>query len=221
MDKETVIYHGGPVKIPNPNILLGRINIDFGQGFYTTTDYEMAAKWASMRATSIVNQYVLNPCGLNIVHLVADKGWLDYVSGNRGFSDKTIDDSGVDVVIGPTADDKLFGTLERYWNKEYSTEETLKILQLGNLHEQIVLKTSKAIRQLTFEKSYSLSENEIKHYRKLTEISRNEANRRYKEINDKIDFVGHKMTPLKSLETQNIFFDKEVDYDRDETIESR
>ena len=37
------VFHGSNIAIPNPNLYAGR-DIDFGQGFYTTEDYDMACK---------------------------------------------------------------------------------------------------------------------------------------------------------------------------------
>jgi hypothetical protein len=33
------LYHGSNVEVKEPNILVGRRTLDFGQGFYTTSDY--------------------------------------------------------------------------------------------------------------------------------------------------------------------------------------
>ena len=40
------LYHGSTVTVKNPSLRLGRKNTDFGKGFYTTTDFDQAARWA-------------------------------------------------------------------------------------------------------------------------------------------------------------------------------
>ena len=40
------LYHTGAVEIREPDILRGRKNADFGQGFYLTPDMEFARRWA-------------------------------------------------------------------------------------------------------------------------------------------------------------------------------
>ena len=36
------IYHGSNQKVATPSILIGRKNLDFGCGFYTTSDFDQA-----------------------------------------------------------------------------------------------------------------------------------------------------------------------------------
>lgn len=33
-----IVYHGSFIEVKNPDILIGRTDIDFGQGFYVTMD---------------------------------------------------------------------------------------------------------------------------------------------------------------------------------------
>ena len=44
------LYHGSTVTVKNPSLRLGRKNTDFGKGFYTTTDFDQAARWARIRS---------------------------------------------------------------------------------------------------------------------------------------------------------------------------
>ena len=43
------LYHGSTVTVRRPNIQKGRRKTDFGKGFYTTTSFEQAAKWAVLK----------------------------------------------------------------------------------------------------------------------------------------------------------------------------
>ena len=40
------LYHGSIVAVHEPKILTPARTLDFGKGFYTTTDFEQAKKWA-------------------------------------------------------------------------------------------------------------------------------------------------------------------------------
>lgn len=40
------LYHGSTVAVRRPNVQKGRKATDFGKGFYTTTSFEQARKWA-------------------------------------------------------------------------------------------------------------------------------------------------------------------------------
>lgn len=44
------LYHGSNVEIRNPKILESDRKLDFGTGFYLTTSYEQAEKWAVLTA---------------------------------------------------------------------------------------------------------------------------------------------------------------------------
>ena len=43
------LYHGSTTVVRHPNIKRGRKKTDFGKGFYTTTNFEQAAKWANLK----------------------------------------------------------------------------------------------------------------------------------------------------------------------------
>ena len=48
-------YHTGTVEIPLPDICHGRVNADFGQGFYLTPDVDFTYRWA--RKDAVVNEF--------------------------------------------------------------------------------------------------------------------------------------------------------------------
>lgn len=41
-----IIYHGSTVYVEKPEIIVGENFLDFGVGFYTTTSYQQAERWA-------------------------------------------------------------------------------------------------------------------------------------------------------------------------------
>ena len=41
-----IIYHGSTVYVKKPKIIAGENFLDFGVGFYTTTSYQQAERWA-------------------------------------------------------------------------------------------------------------------------------------------------------------------------------
>ena len=48
------LYHTGNVEIRVPDLLRGRKNADFGQGFYLTPDREFTYRWAAADAVAAV-----------------------------------------------------------------------------------------------------------------------------------------------------------------------
>ena len=44
-----IVYHGSNMVVNVPKIIKANRTLDFGNGFYTTTSKEQAAKWASIK----------------------------------------------------------------------------------------------------------------------------------------------------------------------------
>jgi hypothetical protein len=76
-----------------------------------------------------------------------DIHWLRFVSRNRN---ERIDDSGVDVVAGPVANDNTMPVLNLYFKGAYTEEEALRRLVSQRLKDQYAMKTEAAISVLRF-----------------------------------------------------------------------
>lgn len=163
------LYHGSNAIVKKPDLSLSREDIDFGIGFYLTTDINMAKKWASSKAKSIVNTYSICTDNLNIYTFSLDKEWLEYIRACREYGDEIQEIKNryneYDILIGPTADDKLFDTVQQYLDGELSSETAVKYLNVAGYANQIVLKTQKAVDAITFVTSkelYGLEKQQIK-----------------------------------------------------------
>lgn len=177
-----VVYHGSSIEVKKPDIMIGHTNIDFGQGFYVTKDKRMAEKWATGKTTSINNMYELNLDKLNIITLGLTQQWLDFIAYNRGYSDQSFNISEVDVIIGPTADDRMFNTVMNYLSGTITAQQAIKYLNVAGFSKQIVLKSNKSLDNLTF-----LDSKEIIGYQKdilvnNAKMERIEANNRLTEM---------------------------------------
>ena len=154
------LYHGSTVIVKNPSIRQGRANTDFGKGFYTTIDYEQAARWAQIRreragaGNAIVSVYtiddgILKRNDLNIMQYSgATVEWLDFVVANRRYA--PIHD--YDIVLGPVANDNLYATISMYENGELSAEAAIVQLKTHVLFNQVSFHTQTAIVNLRFVK---------------------------------------------------------------------
>ena len=169
------VYHGTSMKIEHADLSKSRTDVDFGIGFYLTQNKGMAKKWAANKATSVINEYELNLEGLNVVKLNLDEQWLNFVSYNRGFGNIEFNTDGIDVIIGPTADDKLFGTLEQYFDGAISAEQAIRYLNVAGFSNQIVLKTEKAINNLSYLSHQKLNKQEQYATKKEAQFERNVA----------------------------------------------
>ena len=159
------LYHVGFNVIEKPDLLRGRKNADFGQGFYLSNDLDFSNKWAreSSDADSILNHYEIDLNGLNVKEFKRDNEWFNYIFKNRnGFEDIYKD---YDVIIGPIANDTIFDTWGIITSGYVSEKRALKALINGPEYIQIAIKTNKALEKLKFIKSEIMDKKIINSYR--------------------------------------------------------
>ena len=109
------LYHGSNVKIEAIRLDLCSPYKDFGKGFYLTTLYEQAKKYAMRfllrKQKAYINEYILDDDihNFNIkIFKSYDEEWLDYVGKCR----KGIQTGTYDIVEGGIANDKVFNTID-------------------------------------------------------------------------------------------------------------
>ena len=152
-----ILYHGSNLEVKEPKIIKSKRLLDFGTGFYLTTDYEQAKKWA-FRTTSrreegapAITVFSFDENELEKLDVLtfegANKEWLRYISANR--TDKTAEDS-YDIVIGPVANDQAIRTVNNYLKGYFDEEIAIQLLLPQNLKEQVVFKTKKALDMLKY-----------------------------------------------------------------------
>lgn len=152
------LYHGSNIAVQNPKIIKSDRRLDFGTGFYLTSDKAQAERWAEltrMRRNSgnaIVSVFELDENileSLNVLHFQkADKAWLEYVTANRKNIPLKNDD--YDIVIGPVANDKTMPVISLYFSGIYDIDETIKRLLPQKLSNQYTFKTEKSLFDLKF-----------------------------------------------------------------------
>lgn len=152
------LYHGSTVVVKQPNIRIGRKNTDFGKGFYTTTDFDQAARWARIRSkragtdVAIVSVYeiddnILQNKDLNIMEYHrATEQWLNFVVNNR----RTTPLHDYDIVLGPVANDNLYATISMYENGQLSVEAAIVQLNTHVLYNQVSFHTKEALSQIKY-----------------------------------------------------------------------
>lgn len=153
-----LLYHGSNVEVSNPQILESDRRLDFGKGFYLTSSFEQAKRWAELtvkrretgKATVSVFEFDENSVSdLKILHFTqAQKEWLEYVSMNR--KNQIIPNDNYDIVIGPVANDRTMPVISLYFAEIYDIEETIKRLMPQKLCDQYTFRTEKAIKKLKF-----------------------------------------------------------------------
>jgi len=150
------LYHGSYTVVSEPKILTSVRMLDFGSGFYTTTDKEQAIKFTgkfiSLGKNRILNIYEYNEVEarntLSILEFMkADTNWLRYVVANRSGTGK---DDDFDIVTGPVANDKVYEVIDGFELGDYSEEEAIGRLLTFRLTDQVVFKTQKSLQFIRY-----------------------------------------------------------------------
>lgn len=147
---EIKVYHGSDCEVRVPSFGRGRDDADFGRGFYVTSDLIMAEKWASRKKRAVVNEYLLNTDELRSHVFLLDEEWLHFVIQNRTGNSLGILLPESDLLIGTTADDKLFATIEQYGDGFIDTQTAIAILNCIKVGQQICIRelSSDRIKEL-------------------------------------------------------------------------
>ena len=151
------LYHGSTVAVKNPSIRPGRPNADFGKGFYTTSNYEQAVRWAHIKQEreeaqrAVVSVYefdetLLDRPDLNIRRFTgADEPWLLFVTDCR--KSRRHD---YDLVQGPVANDKVFTTVNLFESGVLSAEAAILQLKAYKTYDQLSFHSERVIVTLKF-----------------------------------------------------------------------
>lgn len=147
-----ILYHGSHVEVRNPQLLQNQRELDFGKGFYTTTDFEQAKAWARRTAKirksaeACVNIYMCEEEPLKSLHMLKfeepDARWLHYVAANRRGEAQ---EENYDLILGPVANDQTMPVLILYLDGYLTEDEAIARLLPQKLKDQIVFKTERAL----------------------------------------------------------------------------
>ena len=154
-----ILYHGSDRIISEPDLLHSRQNVDFGSGFYTTSIYEQAARWCGKfrrrGKESIINVYRFDEAAGNMRILQFDsysEEWLDFILKCRSGRD----DSDYDIVTGGVANDKVFNTVELYFDGLIDKAEAIRRLRFEKPNMQMCFRTKESLKYLHFVRSVYL-----------------------------------------------------------------
>lgn len=152
-----ILYHGSYLEIPNPDLKHSRANVDFGLGFYTTPLYEQAEKWCNKfkrrNKNGFISCYSFDETTYNHLNVLRfdaySEEWFDFILNCRSERDTT----DYDIVIGGVANDKVFNTVELFFDGLIDKKEAINRLRYEQPNLQICFRTEKALAYLTFERS--------------------------------------------------------------------
>lgn len=143
------MYHGSYLEIVKPDLEHSRLNVDFGRGFYTTPIYKQAVQWCGKfkrrGKKGIISHYEFNEGAYSELKVLKfdsySEEWLDFIlTCCRG---KDISD--YDIVLGGVANDKVFNTVELYFENLIDKSEAISRLRYEKPNLQICFRTEIAI----------------------------------------------------------------------------
>ena len=199
MERIITLYHGSEQLIEEPTFGKGKLNNDFGLGFYCTESEDLAKEWAvSSLRNGFANRYTLGTEYLNVLNLNSPDftilNWIAVLVEHRLFSIKTpvarrakrylvenfsVNVNAFDVITGYRADDSYFDYAESFLNNGITVEQLARAMRLGKLGEQSVLKSRFAFSKLHYE-GFEVADRET--YFCLRKARNDEANRIYMEM---------------------------------------
>lgn len=155
------IYHGSLDVVSKPEIRIPNRTLDYGKGFYTTTDYDQAKDWVTRHRRNATVGYV-NVYEADIDEIKRQntlwfdsptEGWIDFVDSNRNKSGFT---HNYDFVYGPVANDRVYACFALYESGVFNKEDLLRELKVYDLVDQLLFHTEKALKSLTFKESITI-----------------------------------------------------------------
>ncbi|MDR1960971.1 MAG: DUF3990 domain-containing protein [Gracilibacteraceae bacterium] len=144
-----MLYHGSCIAIEKPDLTMSRLCTDFGKGFYLTPLKAQAENWAQRflreRGSAVVSRYEflpkpgdILPPDVKILEFNAhDIDWLNFITACR--LGKPVD-AEWDLVIGGVANDKVFDTLQLYFDELIGAEEAIGRLRYNKPNFQYCFK---------------------------------------------------------------------------------
>lgn len=153
-----IVYHGSNVVVSKPKLVRQNRFLDFGFGFYTTTNKVQAIGFANkvtrrrQEGAKCVSIYEIDEsqafskCSV-LRFDKPDEAWLSYVSDNR--SGKYTGEK-YDFIFGPVANDDVYTTFALYTAGVLTKDQTLEALKIKKLYDQLVLSSEKALSYLKF-----------------------------------------------------------------------
>jgi hypothetical protein len=150
------LHHGSDTRVERIDPARFKRFKDFGLGYYTTTDYAQAEKFARLTARknktssmfAVSYEFEYSPALLVKRFGTPAEEWLDYVVGNRDI-ENPVDALTYDIIIGPVADDDVGTVVGNYLSGVYgkvgstgARRIAINFLETMNYRNQVVFKTA-------------------------------------------------------------------------------
>ena len=153
-----ILYHGSNLTVSEPKLVVQNRFLDFGYGFYTTTNKVQAVGFAdkvtkrrkdgipTVSIYEIDEDKAFTECSV-LRFDAPNEAWLDFVSDNRAGN---YSGEPYDFIYGPVANDDVYTTFTLYTAGVLTKEQTIEALKIKKLYNQLVLTSPKALAFLKF-----------------------------------------------------------------------
>ncbi len=165
-----LVYHGSDHIIEVPVYNGSKRTNDYGYGFYTTENIELAKEWACAdNRDGFANCYETDLDGLSVLNLNAPEfnilNWLAILAKYRTYWQNGsvaeeakdylqkhffVDPTSYDIIIGYRADDSYFTFAQDFVSGTIPLSKLSEAMRLGKLGEQIVFKSREAFSHIHF-----------------------------------------------------------------------
>lgn len=174
-DNSVVLFHGTKNKISGAiDLSHSKAVNDFGKGFYLGESFEQAATYIAISKSHHIYSFVLDLTNLNIVKFSVEEEWMYAIAYFRGWLDKYQNSEKLksiidriekaDIIIAPIADNKMYDLIDEYVTGVITDLQCINSLAATDLGNQYVIKTNKALNQLSMIEEMFLSNSEKDHY---------------------------------------------------------
>ncbi|NLZ75074.1 MAG: DUF3990 domain-containing protein [Erysipelotrichia bacterium] len=177
-DNHKILFHGAKKFLEGDiDINKGKLNNDFGQGFYAGESFEQSVSFVADFNESAV--YILDFDNKNLKHkkYKVDQQWMmtiAYYRGNlRKYQNHPIiqnlisESRDCDYIIAPIADNRMFQIIDSFVEGEITDEQCKHSLSATQLGNQYVFISQKAIEQVNILEKCYLSSNEKEYYKNV------------------------------------------------------
>ncbi len=173
-----LLFHGSKSSIEGElSVSRGRINNDFGQGFYAGENYEQAISFISGFEKSSVYFLDFTPENLKCKKYEVAQDWMMTIAYYRGVLEpyeshpivqKIIQDSrNCDYIIAPIADNRMFQIINMFIDGEITDEQCKHCLSATYLGSQYIFISDRAIEQVKLIERCYISANEREYYKNV------------------------------------------------------
>lgn len=165
-----ILFHGSKNGLSKISVGQSRPDCDFGRGFYLGEKYDNALSFVCDGAKASVYSFEYKPENLKVKTFKCSMEWMLAICHYRGTL-KEFEESPLikgivdeveksDVVVAPIADNRMFYIMTQFAKGDINSDIALHSLSASSLGSQIVIRTEKALSQLTPIEKYYLCESE-------------------------------------------------------------